>query len=98
MSYGFSLYFNIIFFKSSNTRVLLKFLGWHTVNQNSDDNVILEQPIAGQLTRQERLSPPVRGPKLPEKAANTLLFATQFACDALISCEKQLNTIDGERG
>lgn len=61
-------------------------------------NICLEQPIKGRLTRKERLSPPVRGPRLREKAANTLLYATQFACDALISCEKQLNTIDSERG
>lgn len=58
----------------------------------------VEHPIRGRLTRKERLSPPIRGPKLTERVANTLLYSTQFACDALLSCEKQLNTIDSERG
>lgn len=61
-------------------------------------NVSFEQPIKGQLVKKDQLSPPIRGPKLCSKVANILLYATQFACDSLISCEKQLNTIDAERG
>ncbi|GJQ86438.1 hypothetical protein Trydic_g10345 [Trypoxylus dichotomus] len=40
----------------------------------------------------------MRGPRLNKRQVNTLLLVTQFACDALISCEKQLNIMDGETG
>lgn len=40
----------------------------------------------------------MRGPRLSKRQMNTLLLVTQFACDALISCEKQLNVMDSEFG
>ncbi|KAG5894479.1 hypothetical protein JTB14_032507 [Gonioctena quinquepunctata] len=73
--------------------------GWRSMNQNilgqlsTEDNI-----LTGNLRRKDRLSPPIRGPKLRDALANILLYATQFACEALISCEKQLNIIDTERG
>lgn len=40
----------------------------------------------------------MRGPRLNKRQMNVLLVVTQFACDALISCEKQLNVMDAESG
>ncbi|XP_022903990.1 triokinase/FMN cyclase-like [Onthophagus taurus] len=40
----------------------------------------------------------LRGPRLGKRQANTFLLVIQFACDALISCEKQINIIDSEFG
>ncbi|KAK9743859.1 DAK2 domain [Popillia japonica] len=40
----------------------------------------------------------MRGPRLSKRQMNTLLLVTQFACDALISCERQLNIMDAENG
>ncbi|XP_018331283.1 uncharacterized protein LOC108741124 isoform X2 [Agrilus planipennis] len=41
---------------------------------------------------------PQVGPKFTESGSNTVMMVLQFACDALYSCEKQLNTIDHETG
>ncbi|XP_057664807.1 triokinase/FMN cyclase-like isoform X1 [Diorhabda carinulata] len=71
--------------------------GWPNVNQNSRSSLTTETNITGNLRRKNRLEPPIRGPQLSERATNTLYFAIQFACDALIACEKQLNVIDSER-
>ncbi|XP_018577868.1 triokinase/FMN cyclase-like isoform X2 [Anoplophora glabripennis] len=68
--------------------------GWKNVYQYSF--LTLESPFSGNLKRKDRLTPPVRGPKLPDRVANVLLLSTQFACDALISCERQLNIVDSE--
>ncbi|KAJ8932689.1 hypothetical protein NQ318_000605 [Aromia moschata] len=70
--------------------------GWKNVNQSRP--LVLENTIGGNLRRKDRLAPPIRGPKLSNRLANILLLCTEFACDALISCERQLNTIDSERG
>lgn len=40
----------------------------------------------------------VKGPKLNSSQSNLLLIVVQFAGDALLSCERQLNIIDGESG
>lgn len=40
----------------------------------------------------------VKGPSLTHIQSNTLLLVVQFACDALVSCEVQLNLIDTESG
>ncbi|KAJ8978993.1 hypothetical protein NQ317_015709 [Molorchus minor] len=71
--------------------------GWKIVNQGIGP-LVLDNPLGGKLRRKDRLAPPIRGPKLDNRLANVLLLCTQFACDALISCEKQLNIIDSEKG
>nr|CAI5858753.1 unnamed protein product [Callosobruchus analis] len=71
--------------------------GWRRVNQHKFITVS-EILIAAKLKRKDRLAPPIRGPQLSEKLSNVVLYSTQFACEALISCEKQLNMIDSERG
>lgn len=40
----------------------------------------------------------LRGPKLSVFATNVLFLVVQFACNALISCELQLNRMDAEAG
>ncbi|CAG9774057.1 unnamed protein product [Ceutorhynchus assimilis] len=69
--------------------------GWKSNFQveplNTDNNLML-----GRLRKKCRLSPPIKGPKLTEKAANIMQLCLQFACDALISCEKMLNKMDSE--
>nr|CAH7756970.1 unnamed protein product [Callosobruchus chinensis] len=72
--------------------------GWRRVNQHKNFISVSHILMRARLTRRDRLSPPIRGPKLSEKLSNVLLYSTQFACEALISCEKQLNMIDSERG
>ncbi|XP_050308452.1 PTS-dependent dihydroxyacetone kinase 1, dihydroxyacetone-binding subunit DhaK-like [Anthonomus grandis grandis] len=54
--------------------------------------------IPGCLRRKCRLTPPIKGPKLRDNSANIVMICLQFACDALISCEKMLNTMDGDKG
>ncbi|VEN60429.1 unnamed protein product [Callosobruchus maculatus] len=71
--------------------------GWHRMNLHKYITVS-EILMIAKLKRKDRLSPPIRGPKLSEKLSNVLLYSAQFACEALISCEKQLNMIDSERG
>ncbi|CAH1978012.1 unnamed protein product [Acanthoscelides obtectus] len=71
--------------------------GWRRVNQHKII-AVSEILMTAKLTRKDRLAPPIRGAKLSEKLANILMYSTQFACEALISCEKQLNVIDSERG
>lgn len=39
-----------------------------------------------------------KGPSLSERESNILLLVVQFACDALISCRKQLDIMDSEEG
>ncbi|CAH1116269.1 unnamed protein product [Phaedon cochleariae] len=72
--------------------------GWHKMNQGLIGPLSTDNVLNSKLKRKERLSPPIRGIKLDDNLANVLLFSTQFACDALISCEKQLNIIDAEKG
>ncbi|XP_023022759.1 PTS-dependent dihydroxyacetone kinase 1, dihydroxyacetone-binding subunit DhaK [Leptinotarsa decemlineata] len=73
--------------------------GWRSVNQGLQGQLSVDTKIlSGNLRRRDRLSPPIRGPKLRDSLANTLLYSTQFACEALISCEKQLDLIDSEKG
>ncbi|CAG9834023.1 unnamed protein product [Diabrotica balteata] len=72
--------------------------GWRAVNQSIGPSLTTAVSIPGNLRRKERITPPIRGPKLSDEASNIMYFAMQFACDALISCEKQLNVIDSEKG
>lgn len=58
----------------------------------------IEDRLPATIKNYARNTPALQGPKLGGKQANVLYLVTQFACDALISCEKQLNTIDAERG
>lgn len=58
----------------------------------------LEDRLPSRFKSTARKSPALRGPKLSNKASNIFKVVVTFACDALISCEKQLNTIDSERG
>lgn len=55
------------------------------------------QPVVKTRIKDKRPVGP-RGPALNESQANLVELVVQFACDALISCEKQLNTIDSETG
>lgn len=58
----------------------------------------LENRIPAKFKSTTRKSPVLRGPKLSNKVSNIFIVVVTFACDALISCEKQLNTIDSENG
>lgn len=58
----------------------------------------LEDRLPAKFKSTTRKSPSLRGPKLSNVASNIFTVVVTFACDALISCEKQLNTIDSERG
>ncbi|XP_066137859.1 PTS-dependent dihydroxyacetone kinase 1, dihydroxyacetone-binding subunit DhaK-like [Euwallacea fornicatus] len=71
--------------------------GWRPVFQDGPipvDNNIMP---AG-LKQKCRLSPSIKGPKLSERVVNIVQLCLHFACNALISCEKMLNTMDAERG
>ncbi|KAL1497643.1 hypothetical protein ABEB36_008567 [Hypothenemus hampei] len=70
---------------------------WKPVLQNKPIE-ISNNLIPGSLRRKCRLSLPIKGPKLNDRAANVVLLCLQFACEALISCEKMLNTMDAEKG
>ncbi|KAJ8910807.1 hypothetical protein NQ315_014515 [Exocentrus adspersus] len=70
--------------------------GWREAYQHS--SLSFTNPLTGNLRRRDRLTPPIRGPKLSNREANVLLLSTHFACDALISCEQQLNAIDSGVG
>ncbi|KAB0798616.1 hypothetical protein PPYR_09609 [Photinus pyralis] len=67
--------------------------GWGYVSTKplEDLSVILCRPIK---------RPPVKslGPQLTQQQRNTVYYAVQFACDALISCERQINIIDCDEG
>lgn len=67
---------------------------WKKVYQNA--SLTVASPLSGKLRRKDRLTPPIRGAKLSDRVSNVLLLSTQFACEALISCERQLNIIDSE--
>lgn len=56
----------------------------------------LQERIPSVVIDRKCAMPP--GVRLGEQEANIILLTVQFACDALISCEKQLNTIDSESG
>lgn len=70
--------------------------GWFPVYQ--DAPILKESVIQSCLRRKCRLSPPIKGPKLRDRLSNVIQLCLQFACDALISCEKMLNKIDSEIG
>ncbi|CAG9858755.1 unnamed protein product [Phyllotreta striolata] len=53
--------------------------------------------IKGVIEKTIRTESPVKGPRLSETHTNILLFSMQFACNALISCERQLNCIDANK-
>lgn len=64
---------------------------WHqpkTLELNSEFGNIINARV------RDRRPILVKGPMLNQKQANTLLLVLQFACDALISCETQMNLID----
>ncbi|KAF7267706.1 hypothetical protein GWI33_019096 [Rhynchophorus ferrugineus] len=71
-------------------------VGWKQVFQY--ESVLNVHIAAGCLKRKCRLSPPSKGPKLRDKPSNIVQLCLQFACNALISCEKMLNKIDSEKG
>ncbi|XP_076257958.1 uncharacterized protein LOC143195008 [Rhynchophorus ferrugineus] len=71
-------------------------VGWKQVFQY--ESVLNVHITAGCLKRKCRLSPPSKGPKLRDKPSNIVQLCLQFACNALISCEKMLNKIDSEKG
>lgn len=57
---------------------------------------IINEPLHSRVSKRKRVVPV--GPHLSEKNANIVYLAVQFACDALISCERQINLIDSESG
>ncbi|RZB94441.1 efThoc1, Dak1 and/or Death domain containing protein [Asbolus verrucosus] len=70
--------------------------GWQRVLQFLPE-VTARNEIPGLLTNQGKQRVLMKGPKLSEDQSNVLVRSVQFACDALISCEKQLNIIDAEK-
>lgn len=68
---------------------------WDQIHQK--ESLKIENTISSILQRKTRLAPPVKGPKLDEFQTRTLELSVEFACNALISCEKQINLIDKER-
>lgn len=73
------------------------YLGWsETTAKDILPNA--EERLPATVKKYARNTPSLQGPKLDGRQANILCLVTQFACDALVSCEKQLNTIDSERG
>jgi dihydroxyacetone kinase len=69
--------------------------GWHHVVQVLPE-ITTKNEIPGVLACQGKQHVALKGPKLGEKQTNICRKAIQFACDALISCERQLNLIDAE--
>lgn len=53
-----------------------------------------QEIIKARVRNKRRTS--IKGPALSESQANLLMLALQFSCDALLSCEKQMNLIDSE--
>lgn len=72
-------------------------LGWFKTSA-ADISPNIEDRLPATIKKYARNTPSLQGPKLSARQANVLYLVTQFACDALISCERQLNTIDNERG
>lgn len=56
-----------------------------------------DNEIPGVLTKRGLYYEPPKGPHLGPESQKILETALQFACDALIACERQLNLIDSER-
>lgn len=54
--------------------------------------------ISTKLPTQEKQKKPNRGPKVNDVVAEAIGEALNFACGALVSCEKQLNIMDSECG
>lgn len=69
-------------------------------NQICSKNVTLDllKRLPATVDKFARRTPTLKGPKINDYQANVLYLVTQFACDALISCERQLNVMDGESG
>lgn len=67
--------------------------GWGYVSTKplEDLSVILCRPIKHAQSKS-------LGPQLTQLQRNTVYYALQFACDSLISCERQINIIDSDDG
>lgn len=79
-------------------KVITVFLIAWTKHCTSHIMATMVDPIPAKFKSTTRKTPSLRGPRLSNRASNLFTLAVQFACDALISCERQLNTIDLERG
>ncbi|XP_044252562.1 triokinase/FMN cyclase-like isoform X2 [Tribolium madens] len=71
-------------------------IGWRSFRQFLPE-INTYNEIPGLLTHHGKQHIKLKGPKLGEFQSNILVKAVQFACDALISCERQLNIIDEEK-
>ncbi|EFA08779.1 triokinase/FMN cyclase [Tribolium castaneum] len=70
--------------------------GWRHFTQFLPE-ISAQNEIPGLLTHYGKQHIKLKGPKLGEFQSSILVKAVQFACDALISCERQLNIIDEEK-
>ena len=68
---------------------------WHTTStldiEPTADYSLFTKPLAKEPVE-------LKGPQLNEKQSNILFLVTQFACDAIISCARQINIMDCETG
>ncbi|KAF5303034.1 hypothetical protein FQR65_LT08363 [Abscondita terminalis] len=69
--------------------------GWGFIN-NQPIGPNLQEPVVCRVSKSKREID--GGPRLSEEHADSVFHVLQFACDALISCEKQLNTMDADGG
>lgn len=99
LNYNLDLTLTVLKVFDSNLLPLLDFPcsvpGWQPVYQY-DTFIQLQSMMPGNLRKKCRLSPPIKGPKLGDRATNIVQFCLRFACDALISCERMLNKMDTE--
>ncbi|KAK4879029.1 hypothetical protein RN001_007175 [Aquatica leii] len=70
-------------------------IAWGYVNKKPI-TLNLEDRLVCRVSKRKRVA--VGGPSLSNAEANIVFHVVQFACDALISCEKQLNVIDADGG
>ncbi|XP_044758554.1 triokinase/FMN cyclase-like [Coccinella septempunctata] len=73
-------------------------LGWKNVADFRTDIKVVErkQSILHKKPRTESIV--IKGPKLTDHNAMKVKNSANFACEAIISCERQLNKIDSETG
>ncbi|KAK9883555.1 hypothetical protein WA026_001733 [Henosepilachna vigintioctopunctata] len=73
-------------------------LGWRNITESRTDIKVVEKTpgILRKKPRTENI--PLQGPKLNDQSTLKLKNAANFACEAIISCEKQLNKMDLEQG
>ncbi|XP_045478140.1 triokinase/FMN cyclase-like [Harmonia axyridis] len=73
-------------------------LGWQNIADARTDIKVVErkQSILHKKPRTETIV--IKGPQLRDQNANRVKNAANFACEAIISCERQINKMDAESG